>query len=79
MGGVDLKQCPECGSGELFVHGGIQARGGYGPDLLPGTSKLFSPAQMKAVVCKGCGLVRFYAGHDTLARVGTQTGWHRST
>jgi predicted nucleic-acid-binding Zn-ribbon protein len=79
MSGSNMKECPECGSGELYVHGGILARGGYGPDLLPGTSKLLSPAQLKCVVCKSCGLVRYYAGQEALARVGTQTGWHRAT
>ena len=61
------KQCPECESTHLYVHGDISARGGYGPDLLPGTSGVFTNAKMKAIVCKDCGLVRFYAQRDTLA------------
>lgn len=73
------KQCPECGSRELFVHGGIDARGGYGPDLLPGTSKLFSSGKMRAVVCKGCGLVRYYAAQEALSRITGERGWHRAS
>ena len=45
------KQCPECESTHLYVHGDISARGGYGPDLLPGTSGVFTNAKMKAIVC----------------------------
>lgn len=61
-------ECPECNSRDLYSHGGVSARGGYGPDLLPGTSGVFSTAKMRAVVCKGCGLVRFYASTETIVR-----------
>lgn len=69
--------CPECGSPNLYVHGGINAKGGYGPDLLPGTSGVFTSAKMRAVVCKDCGLMRFYAAKEALARIGNDRGWHR--
>ena len=71
------KQCPECESTHLYVHGDISARGGYGPDLLPGTSGVFTNAKMKAIVCKDCGLVRFYAQRDTLAKLSSDKGWQR--
>ena len=71
------KHCPECDGTELYVHGDISTRGGYGPDLLPGTSGLFTTAKMKAVVCKDCGLVRFYAQRDTLAKLTADHGWQR--
>lgn len=70
--------CPECGSRDLHSHGGIAARGGYGPDLLPGLGTLFNSAKMRAVVCKGCGLVRFYATGDALKRVNRDNGWSAS-
>ena len=69
--------CPECGGTDLYVHGDISARGGYGPDLLPGTSGVFTTARMKAIVCKDCGLVRFYAQRETLARLSSDKGWQR--
>ena len=71
------KQCPECESTHLHVHGDISARGGYGPDLLPGTSGVFTNAKMKAIVCKDCGLVRFFAQRDTLAKLSSDKGWQR--
>jgi predicted nucleic-acid-binding Zn-ribbon protein len=70
-------QCPECGSNDLYSQGGINARGGYGADLLPGASGVFSTAKMRAVVCKGCGLVRFYADADALKRIGRDHGWNK--
>ena len=60
-----------------YIHGDISARGGYGPDLLPGTSGVFTNAKMKAIVCKDCGLVRFYAQRDTLAKLSSDKGWQR--
>jgi predicted nucleic-acid-binding Zn-ribbon protein len=69
--------CPECGSSEIFARGGINARGGYGPDLLPGTAKLFARGKMRALVCKGCGLIRFYAERETLSRINPERGWER--
>lgn len=32
---------------------------------------------MKAVVCKDCGLVRFYASQEALARITSDRGWQR--
>lgn len=69
------KPCPECGSDNIFSHGGIDVRGGYGPDLLPGTSGILVSAKMRAVVCKDCGLIRYYAGKDALEKVTKQNGW----
>lgn len=69
------KVCPECGSNNLYTQGGIAARGGYGPDLLPGASGMLVSAKMRVVVCKGCGLMRFYASPDALKRVTKENDW----
>lgn len=69
--------CPECNGSNLFSHGGISARGGYGPDLLPGASGVFQSAKMRAVVCKDCGFVRWFATQETLPKIGADTGWQR--
>ena len=71
------KQCPECESTHLYVHGDISARGGYGPDLLPGASGVFASAKMRSVVCRDCGLVRFYASDEALARITPANGWRK--
>jgi len=69
--------CPECRGDNLYTHGGISARGGYGPDLLPGASGIFASAKMRSVVCRDCGLVRFYAGNEALARITPENGWRK--
>jgi predicted nucleic-acid-binding Zn-ribbon protein len=70
-------QCPECGGKNLHRSAPTGAAGGYGPDLLPGLGKLFSSAEFTAVLCADCGLVRYYATQDTLARLGASSKWHR--
>lgn len=71
------KPCPECDGTHLYVRDNIRTRGSYGPDLLPGASGIFSGARMKAVVCRDCGLIRFYASRETLARIDSDHGWKR--
>ena len=71
------KSCPECQGTNLMTHGGISARGGYGPDLLPGTGGIFTSPKLRAVVCKDCGLLRYFVGHDTLQQVNTDNGWYQ--
>jgi hypothetical protein len=70
--------CPECGGQHLMTRGGITATGGYGPDLLPGTSRMLSWPTLRAVVCKDCGLLRYYVQPETLARVTEANGWRRA-
>lgn len=69
--------CPECSGPNLVSHGGIDARGGYGPDLLPGASGVFRSAKMRVVVCKDCGSVRFFATQETLEKIRADSGWQR--
>ena len=70
------KPCPDCGNSNLMSHGGIPARGAYGPDLLTGAGGIFSTPKMRAVVCKDCGLVRYYVDSDALAKISTESGWY---
>ena len=67
--------CPECGGRNLYRSVPTSAMGGYGPDLLPGLSKLFSSAQFVAVVCSDCGLARYYVTRDALDRLRENRKW----
>ncbi len=71
------KQCPECGSSETYEHGDVSAKGGNGPDLLPGASGFFKTAKLRVVVCKSCGFVRLYASQAALTKITTEHGWQR--
>lgn len=69
------KQC-SCGSDRLFRSPPIASfLGAESRDLLPGLSKLTSPARFTWVVCKDCGLGQFYATRETLERIDKTNGW----
>ncbi len=72
------KNCPECDSTDLLVQNGIDTRGGYGPDLLPGASGVFASGKMRVVVCKNCGLIRYFASKEALSKIAAKDGrWDR--
>jgi hypothetical protein len=57
------KPCRNCGKSELYWQE-INARGGYGPDLLP--IGLFSMPKFDICVCGGCGLVEWFVSSKYL-------------
>ena len=68
--------CPECGGG-TYVHASTRAGGGYGPYFLPGLGGFLRMASFKVVVCGDCGLTRFYAEPDALAKLPDAKKWSR--
>lgn len=71
------KQCPDCGSVNLHMSKPVGAAGAYGPDLLPGLGKLLSGAQFTVLLCADCGLARYYAAKETIARLGNSSKWRK--
>jgi hypothetical protein len=51
--------CSECGSDEFYVRE-VDAVGGYGPDLLPGTGGVFHHGKFQMRVCGRCGHIRWF-------------------
>lgn len=73
--------CPECSSYEVYCYErNIAANSntikGGGPNLLPGLGSnwLFN-AQFLPVVCKNCGLVRFYASEEAREKLESSGHW----
>jgi hypothetical protein len=58
--------CPECNSVEVYAYERfIGANSSDGPSLLPKLgSNWLLPALFLPVVCKNCGLARFYASEE---------------
>jgi len=61
------KECDHCGGGEL-LQSKVSARGGQGPDLLPGTG-WFGHAEFTIQVCSGCGRVYWWVKGEDLEKV----------
>ena len=78
----DSSRCPECGGGSLY-----RTTVGSGPvggaangimfDLLPELGTFFSYAKMDSVVCRDCGLLRFYVSPESRNRLDEAQGWTR--
>ncbi len=68
------RTCPECGS-ENLRRTAIASGGPYGPSLLPGLGGFFQTPQFQVVLCGDCGLTRFYADSNALAKLSRSGRW----
>ena len=71
--------CPECDGRNLFRSvKTIDAGGGYAPDYLPGLGRWYRGARFQIVVCKDCGLTRFFAADEARERLASGKVWKRA-
>ena len=70
--------CPECGHGNLYLSEGVSAGGGYAFNYLPGLGGLFASPKLTVVVCKDCGLTRFFASPEALAKLSKSDKWRKA-
>jgi predicted nucleic-acid-binding Zn-ribbon protein len=66
--------CPHCQSKSLY-EANANARGGYGPDLLPGLGEIFHSATFRVVVCSECGATQFFADEKSRAKLAESSKW----
>jgi predicted nucleic-acid-binding Zn-ribbon protein len=69
--------CPECGNSNLYKSDEISAGGNYAPNYLPGLGYFFSSAKFTLIVCKDCGLTRFFATPDALGKLPESNKWRK--
>lgn len=69
--------CPECGRNGLYSTDEISAGGGYAPNYLPGLGGFWAAAKFTLVVCKDCGLTRFYASDTARSKLSESDKWHK--
>jgi len=70
-----LVPCPGCGNRTLYQSENVGAGSSHGPDLLPGLGKFVSSAKFVVVVCRDCGLTRFYAQPEARAKLKDSKKW----
>jgi hypothetical protein len=73
MSGVS--PCPNCGGTSLYRGPETSAGGGHAPNLLPDLGKWWRTARMSLVVCRDCGLMRFFAGAESRAKLRDSDRW----
>ena len=60
-------ECSNCKS-RRFYQTKVDSKGGYGPNLLPGTG-FFSGAKFKLQICEKCGFVHWFIADGDLEKV----------
>lgn len=70
------KPCPECGQKNLYVTT-TNSGGGYGPMLLPRLGGFWGMPKFEVVVCADCGLTRFFASSQALAKLPAANNWSK--
>jgi predicted nucleic-acid-binding Zn-ribbon protein len=66
---MEVKPCPNCGGESLFRSPEISAGGGHAPNYLPGLGSFFVAEKFVLVVCRDCGLTRFFARPQARAKL----------
>lgn len=72
-----ISPCPNCGGKNLYKSSKeISAGGGHAPDYLSGLGR-WRAEKLNVVVCKDCGLMRFFARESATAKLEDSSKWTR--
>ena len=71
----DAKRCPNCGGSNLYQSQEVSAGTGDFLNFLPGLGRFFSGAKFHLIACKDCGLTRFFAEPEALAKLAQSKKW----
>ena len=72
---MKIAPCPTCGSDELYRSEAISGGGGYAPNYLPGLGGFFRAGTFQLVMCRSCGLTRFFASKEAREKVALSGKW----
>lgn len=70
-----LAPCPNCGGHTLYEGPETSAGGGHAPSYLPGLGGFIRQAKFVLVVCRDCGLTRFFASAQARAKLKESRHW----
>ena len=67
--------CPNCGGRTLYRGPDTSAGGGHAPNYLPGLGSFLRTARFTLVVCRDCGLTRFFVSPEARQKLKESTRW----
>jgi predicted nucleic-acid-binding Zn-ribbon protein len=70
-----LAPCPNCGGNTLYQGPETSSGGGHAPNYLPGLGRFVLSARFTLVVCRDCGLTRFFASPQARAKLKEARKW----
>jgi len=73
----NVTPCPNCNGKNLFRGPEVSAGGGHAPNYLAGLGGFFSAEKFVLVVCRDCGLARFFARPQARAKLVQAKKWTR--
>ena len=73
MSGVS--PCPGCGGNTLYRGPATNSGGGHAPNFLPGLGTFLRVAKFTLVVCRDCGLTRFFAEPEARVKLKESSKW----
>lgn len=72
---LDVRPCPNCHGTTLYEGPDTSAGGGYAPNYLPQLGRFMRTARFRLVVCRDCGLTRFFAEPEARAKLKESRRW----
>lgn len=76
----DLTPCPNCQGRTLYAGRETSSwTGQHGPDFLNGLGSFLKAARLTVVVCRDCGLMRFFASPKATAKLKESSKWRAVT
>ena len=72
-----ISACPNCGSRDQYRTVKVSSGGGHAPNYLPGLGTWWSAAYLSIVLCRDCGLARFFASDEARGKVADSKKWER--
>ena len=71
----NVAPCPNCGSRTLYRGPATSSGGGHAPNYLSGLGHFVFSARFVLVVCRDCGLARFFAQPEARAKLKESEKW----
>ena len=75
---ANISPCPNCGQRNLYkTKSVVSAGGGHAPNFLPGLGGFLRTARFTIVLCRACGLTRFFAEPEALEKLTESSKWEQ--
>jgi predicted nucleic-acid-binding Zn-ribbon protein len=72
---VAVGPCSNCGGKTLYRGPETSSGGGKAPTFLPGLGGFLRAAKFTLVVCRDCGLTRFFASAEARSKLKESSKW----
>ena len=72
---VAVGPCSNCGGKTLYRGPETSSGGGHAPNYLPRLGGFVRSARFTLVVCRDCGLTRFFASADARSKLKESSKW----